>query len=153
MAIEFGACFWLDGKASDCHSGDSGWVSQRKKITINLFLAQKYRNTTDWFITRFWVKHIEIKITTMNSSLPLFTLPFSPFYFSSPHPLPLILFLLPSRFSHPLPSSFSPSLPSRCFFPSQLVDLGWSLLGQRSAPGCPAPDCASKGLTCGLHGR
>ncbi|XP_050739443.1 neural-cadherin-like isoform X4 [Eriocheir sinensis] len=35
----------------------------------------------------------------------------------------------------------------------ELVDLGRGLLGRRSAPGCPAADCAAQGLTCGPHAR
>ncbi|XP_071515440.1 putative neural-cadherin 2 isoform X1 [Panulirus ornatus] len=35
----------------------------------------------------------------------------------------------------------------------QLADLGEGLLSRRSYPGCPAADCLSTGLHCGLHGR
>nr|XP_045618159.1 putative neural-cadherin 2 [Procambarus clarkii] len=35
----------------------------------------------------------------------------------------------------------------------QLVDLGGGVLGQGSYPGCPAADCLSSGVYCGLHGR
>nr|XP_053637261.1 putative neural-cadherin 2 [Cherax quadricarinatus] len=35
----------------------------------------------------------------------------------------------------------------------QLVDLGVGVLSRRSFPGCPASNCRSSGLHCGLHGR
>ncbi|XP_050740052.1 putative neural-cadherin 2 [Eriocheir sinensis] len=35
----------------------------------------------------------------------------------------------------------------------ELIDLGRGLLGRRSAPGCPAADCAAQRLTCGPHAR
>lgn len=45
------------------------------------------------------------------------------------------------------------SSTNRCVLFQQLVDLGGGVLGQGSYPGCPAADCLSSGVYCGLHGR
>ncbi|XP_069195696.1 putative neural-cadherin 2 [Procambarus clarkii] len=62
--------------------------------------------------------------------------------------------------SHPLPAntlqgSFPPfyGCLRNLRVNGQLVDLGGGVLGQGSYPGCPAADCLSSGLYCGLHGR
>ncbi|XP_045130155.1 putative neural-cadherin 2 isoform X1 [Portunus trituberculatus] len=35
----------------------------------------------------------------------------------------------------------------------KLIDLGSSVLGQASTPGCPAADCLANHVVCGVHGR
>ncbi|XP_069186499.1 putative neural-cadherin 2 [Procambarus clarkii] len=62
--------------------------------------------------------------------------------------------------SHPLPAntlqeSFPPfyGCLRNLRVNGQLVDLGGGVLGQGSYPGCPAADCLSSGVYCGLHGR
>ncbi|KAK8750488.1 hypothetical protein OTU49_014861, partial [Cherax quadricarinatus] len=64
---------------------------------------------------------------------------------------------LPAHYMNEGPSILRPPHLQGCLrnlrVNGQLVDLGGGVLSRASYPGCPAADCLSNGLYCGLHAR
>nr|XP_053635865.1 putative neural-cadherin 2 isoform X3 [Cherax quadricarinatus] len=78
---------------------------------------------------------------------------------NTPHPLQVggLAHPPPSHTAYGWPSPLLPRPFLGCIrnlrINGELIDLGQEVLHQRSSPGCPAVDCAARGLTCGIHGR
>ncbi|XP_069183734.1 putative neural-cadherin 2 isoform X2 [Procambarus clarkii] len=78
---------------------------------------------------------------------------------NTPHPLQVggLAHPAPSHTAYGWPAPLLPKPFLGCVrnlrINGELVDLGREVLHQRSSPGCPAVDCVSNGLVCGVHGR